>query len=228
MILPVPLHKPTAWCAIYHCVSSACRQVSQEFLHLPPGVTVVPPSPTKCLTMEAAAHLSSLTADSPLDDVISALSAAAAAAETSSESDAEALTSALLSAAPHLPSTGAGQKLSQLTAELAKHEDCRARLSAPEVVSRLVQELQNAGGNEEGSGGLVQPCRALGNLCYEGVPAREALLRPPGPEAMTAAVRRAVTAREDGVRAREVVSGLVLNFINDHQAGIDWVRTGRG
>ncbi|KAF0302805.1 Rap1 GTPase-GDP dissociation stimulator 1 [Amphibalanus amphitrite] len=176
--------------------------------------------------MNTAARISALTADSPPEEVSAVLSAAASAAETASESEDAALTTALADGLLALPAsvstTGAGQHLCRLTAELAKREENRARLSVPSLLRRLVEVLAAAGEPKEDVDDLVQPCRALGNLCYEGEPARAGLLEPPGPAALTAAVLKATTAGKEGVRAREVASGLVLNFINDYQAGVDW------
>ncbi|KAF0290529.1 Rap1 GTPase-GDP dissociation stimulator 1 [Amphibalanus amphitrite] len=176
--------------------------------------------------MDNAARISALTADSPPEEVSAVLSAAASAAETASESEDASLTTALADALLALPAsvstTGAGQHLCRLTAELAKREENRARLSVPSLLGRLVEVLAAAAEPKEDVDDLVQPCRALGNLCYEGEPARAGLVEPPGPEALTAAVLKATTAGKEGARAREVASGLVLNFINDYPAGVDW------
>ncbi|XP_043208391.1 uncharacterized protein LOC122373978 isoform X2 [Amphibalanus amphitrite] len=176
--------------------------------------------------MDTAARISALTADSPPEEVSAVLSTAASAAETASESEGPALTTALADALLALPvsvsTTGAGQHLCRLTAELAKREENRSRLSVSSLLRRLVEVLAAAAEPKEDVDDLVQPCRALGNLCYEGEPARAGLLEPPGPVALTAAVLKATTAGKEGARAREVASGLVLNFINDYPAGVDW------
>lgn len=173
-----------------------------------------------------SSRLVSLCVTSPADDVISALLSAVSASPediASLPDDSVSQLSCLL-ASPHAKAaalTTQAAPLARLVAELGKRELARAQLTRPALLSQLVSYLVSEQSSDEV---VVEACRALGNLCYENEEARTLLMEvDEGTQAVGGAVERALRSGESGGRAREVTTGMLLNFINDHPPAIDWV-----